>query len=118
MSEFSRKYQEQISKKTAVFKNGKWEFEEYAVDGVHFDGYDEIRNVLLDAKGKYTSLLESGLAQAGLEKEVRAQLSKANGVPIEWHCAIQKDAELMLQYFNSIPDLAGKIRIIFTPQNF
>jgi hypothetical protein len=120
MSESARRYQEQITGRSAddaywvggVGKKSK---------GVKFDGYKD--GVLLDAKGpnydnKFLANLDpkawfkhSG-AQA-LVDQAKRQTRAANGVPIRWHVAEEKTANAIRKLFE-LKDVTG-IEVVFTP---
>lgn len=101
MSEFSRRYQTQITGR---------EGEVWLQNGVKFDGMKD--GVLLDAKGKYEQFIDKSTGEFydwftgkyGLIDEARRQVNASEGAPIRWYfaeeesmCAIQKliDEELL-----------------------
>jgi len=105
---------------------------EYQVSGVRFDGYDAERGVLLDAK-RWTEdcpladCKPRSLQGAVADKMVREAMdqidavldSQFTGMPIEWHIANREISEkiesILAERFRSMPEYAGRIAIVFTP---
>ncbi|NQX13298.1 hypothetical protein HQQ80_16855 [Microbacteriaceae bacterium VKM Ac-2855] len=88
---------------------------EYRVNGVYFDGYDPVRNVLTDAKD-WKNYPPSGTVfwHKGTLKEVRLQIRAAGETPIEWHlstAAAKREVDLLLQKYG----LQEAIQTIVTP---
>ena len=101
-SVFSKNYQKQIA---------GTEGEAILLNGVKFDG---IKNgVLLDAKGKYSFLLDKGWAQDGLLKQAQRQIKAANGATLEWHFAEEAAANTVQQLFKD-KGVSG-INVFHTP---
>lgn len=90
---------------------------EYKVNGIFFDGYDQSRKVLLDAK-HWDNYPPAGTDfwYSGTLKEIRDQLNATRGTDtrIEWHLSSQsaKDAvDLLLEE----KGLLGEITTVYTP---
>ncbi len=99
---FSRNYQKQIA---------GTEGEAVILNGVKFDGLKN--GILLDAKGKYSFLLEKGWAQEGLLAQAQRQIKAANGAAIEWHFAEEAAANTVQQLFKD-KGITG-ISVHYTP---
>jgi hypothetical protein len=94
------------------------EGEAYNVNGVKFDGYDEGRGVLLEAKDHYSFLLKddnswkSWFDEEKLADQAEDQAKVAGNHPIEWHCSEKEVAD-------ALRNLIGKkVNVIYTPPNF
>ncbi|MHC2186344.1 hypothetical protein ACVLV4_002002, partial [Rathayibacter agropyri] len=88
---------------------------EYEVNDVNFDGYDPIRNVLIDAKDwrKYPPLKETFWQKKTL-KDIKRQGAAAGATPIEWHFsteAAKQAVDLLLKE----EGIEGAIRTVYTP---
>ncbi|MFY0602295.1 MAG: hypothetical protein JXR03_21670 [Cyclobacteriaceae bacterium] len=97
-SDFSKKYQKQIS---GVEPGGTINIKTLNNDrGVNFDGVDP-DGVLIDAKGKYDFLLKKGWAQEGLIEQGLRQLDAAKdlGVKVRWYFAEEGAAEAVQKIF-------------------
>lgn len=108
-SEF--KWQESVAARSAEiefeFKGKKW-------DDIRIDAAGKV--TLIDAKAKYKILHADSKFPALMRKKMiehfRDAASNANGLPIEYHCMRQEDADLfnvLLQGIKGYPDL---IRVI------
>jgi hypothetical protein len=85
---------------------------------VKFDGYDDERGVLLEAKDHYSHLLkDDGSWQPWCNEQKFAdqaarQAKVAGNYPIEWHCSEKEVAD-------ALRELVGdKVNVIYTPPNF
>ncbi len=92
----------------------------YRVNGVKFDGFDEIAGVLLDAKGPgYAKFVRNGEFQPWfrgadeLVEQAQRQLGVRAGLRIQWHFAEEAAAEATRNLFR-FENIEG-IEIIFTP---
>lgn len=109
-----------------LVKHGRWQ--------AHFDAIRLERNsagateILIDAKGRYGQFVDkrtgefhaffrasekSGIKK--LEEEARRQTLAANGKPVEWWCADELAADAFDDWFDRIPDLQGKIEVLYEP---
>jgi hypothetical protein len=117
-SEDSQAYQE---KATGVTRGN-----EYEVNGVKFDGYDN--GTLVEAKDNYLNFLDengewkwffrqntrAGAARSGLDdliKEANDQKAAAGNTPIEWRVSSQKLAQALERTFkqNNITGITVKV---------
>ena len=116
MNSKPRKYQEQITKKKF---NGDF-IDEYHLNGIDFDGFEN--GILFDAKGDY-SIRTQIWGKFGMEakisndflKEGRAQLSAAEGLPIQWHFTHKQEADFTRNLFK---DNNIDIEVFHTPAKF
>ncbi|PWJ60868.1 Tox-REase-5 domain-containing protein, partial [Rathayibacter iranicus] len=88
---------------------------EYRVNDVDFDGYDPIRNVLIDAKDwqKYPPLKPQFWKEKALDDIIK-QVKAAGDTPVEWHFsteAAKQAVDLLLE----TKGLEGAIRTVYTP---
>ncbi|MBN1208801.1 MAG: hypothetical protein JXB05_28330 [Myxococcaceae bacterium] len=113
-SESSRRYQEQISGRSAD--------EIYYIEGVEYDGFTS--GVLWEAKGEgYLEFFERNRQPKrwfeksaefkGLIDQARNQSRAARGIPVEWHVAEHEMVEILEHHFRRA-NIAG-IKVIFTP---
>ena len=115
MSQESRDYQAQIA-------GEEHRGQAYKVDGVSFDGYDEGRRTLLDAKARHSQFLDdNGQFKPwwkGTEKfidEAQRQINVAGEHSIEWHIMEADVARAIRSLFND-NNIRG-IRVIHVPSN-
>ncbi|MFL5344026.1 MAG: Tox-REase-5 domain-containing protein [Hyalangium sp.] len=113
-SERARRYQEQISGRSAD--------EVYFIDGVEYDGFTS--GVLKEAKAeRYLEFFdESGQPEVwyeksggfdGLIEQASKQVRAARGIPLEWHVAERELVEILLDHFQQA-GIKG-IKVIYTP---
>jgi hypothetical protein len=114
MSDAARDYQRFIS--------GRLDDKVLELGGYTFDGFDEARGVLTDAKafpetftatggefGDWVSGVDQWVAQA------RNQIRAADGVPIEWHFHSDAARSAMQRLFLERGIDLSRIRLIYTP---
>jgi hypothetical protein len=113
-SERSRRYQEQISGRSAD--------EVYVIDGVEYDGF--VSGILKEAKGeRYLEFFQkngqpkswykvSGRFQELID-QARNQSKAARGAPVEWHVAEREMVEILRSHF--VEQRITGIKVIFTP---
>jgi hypothetical protein len=113
-SERSRRYQEQITGRSAD--------EVYYIDGVEYDGFTS--GALQEAKGEgYLEFFEeNGQPKEWYEasenfqkliKQAERQSRASRGIPIEWHVAERELVGILLRHFRDA-DIKG-IKLIYTP---
>lgn len=102
------------------FVTGRQDDLEYLLNGIRFDGFNQARGVLLDAKGENIAQhVANGRFKEyfqGAQKylqEVRSQLRAAEGTPIEWHVAERDTSEAIRRLFQE-NNIAG-VTVIHTP---
>jgi hypothetical protein len=117
MSPRAKAYQEQVT--------GRKAGESYVVHGVRFDGYKNGK--LIEAKGQgYEDFMsvEGGFLQwfkrgeVALMKQAGRQFlaAEATGVPVEWHVAEERFAELLIERFKK-RGWNSLLQVIHTPKS-
>jgi hypothetical protein len=84
---------------------------EYVVNGMKFDGYDPATKKLIDAKD-WSGYPPDFLIDKEIENG-RAQLDKANGIPVEWRISDMARAEQMRKAFK---DAKVPITVKYVPK--
>ena len=96
----------------------------FEVEGVTFDGFDETRGILLEAKNIPENFVDSTTGQfdtwvTGTDdwlKQAENQIKVAGGVPIEWHFSTEALRDAMYYLFHEQnPDLLKYIELVYTP---
>ncbi|AZZ55546.1 hypothetical protein C7V51_06355 [Rathayibacter iranicus] len=88
---------------------------EYRVNDVDFDGYDPIRNVLIDAKDwqKYPPLKPQFWKTKALDDIIK-QVKAAGDTPVEWHFSTEA-AKQAVDLLLTEEGIEGAIRTVYTP---
>ncbi len=109
-SENAIKYQEQETGRRG------WQ---YLVNKARFDGYDKVRNVLIDAKDNYLfTLKKDGTIQDWFNfrtkwiEKAQKQFDAAGGTPIEWHFSQEAVADAVR------PLVSRWVRVVYAPRKF